>query len=213
VVAQVLGSALGSVEEPLLAREQVRGRKAVDEPGDRVGLLAEPLELPPLERDRRPVLAEVDLTVAPLGPQVEVRELAELLHPPVGALEGVLAGRAAEEDDVLRLEGEAAALRVEEPVGEQHPPAVEHVPHLRARVDVGIPQVADQLGVRRRRQPDVEVAAVDRAEREDVVVRLERDHRSGNRVGEREAALFHPIPPGGQRSADARMTMLRPETV
>ena len=186
VVAQVLGALLGHLEEAVLAGHHVRGREAVDEARDRVGLLPRARQLVALERDLRAVDGEVDVPVGPLGVAVEVRDLADLLHPPLGALEDVVLRAAADEDDALRLEDGVVALGIEDPVGEEDAPAVEHLAHLARRVDVGLAEVARDLREGLAGDRDLELAAVDRPQREGVLVCLERDDRPRDRVGEGE---------------------------
>ena len=186
MVAQVLRALLGDLEEAVLAGHQVGRRKAVDEPRDRVRLLPRARQLVALERDLRAVDGEVDVPVGPLGVAVEVRDLAHLLHPPLGPLEHEILRLAADEDDALRLEHGRAALGVEDAVGEEDASAVEHLAHLAGRVDVGLAQVAGDLGVGLVRDRDVELAAVDRLQREGVLVCLVRDDRPRDRVGEGE---------------------------
>lgn len=101
VLAQVLGAALGDLQVLVLAGQQVGRGHAVDQPGDRVGLLDVAGGLVPAEADLGAVLGEVHRPVAELGPLVEVGQRLDLLDPPAGLLEPVVLGPAAQEHQRL----------------------------------------------------------------------------------------------------------------
>ena len=97
--------------------------------------------------------------------QVEIADLLDLLHPPVGPLDDILVGLAAQEEDELRLEDQSARLRVEDAVGEEETAGHQHVAHRAGGILVGIPQVAHDLGIGVALQLDLKLLPAARLDR------------------------------------------------
>ncbi len=115
VLTQVRRPLLGDLQILVLAGEQIGAGHAVDEAGDRVGLLDVVAALVPAEPDDGPIVAEVDRPGAELGPPVEVRDGLELPDPPVLFLEPVAARRGLRQQDVLGVEARTVRLWIEDP--------------------------------------------------------------------------------------------------
>ena len=186
VLAQVLGTPLGGLQVPVLTGQQVRGGEAVDQARDGVGLLAGTGYLAPLDGEVRPVPAVVDVPVRELRVEVELRQRADLLGPPVRFLEAVLVLPLTEQDEMLRLElrrlalGVVDTVRVEVTVGDQQ------LVQAAGRYLERLVEVAHDLRIRGGGQPDTELPAVGGAQAERAGVRIEVDHVAGYRVREGE---------------------------
>ncbi len=142
MLAQILGALVGRFQETIFAGEHVGRGKAVDQAGDGVGLLAVVvLFLLAAQLDRGAVVAVVHRLLAELRMQIEIADLLDLLHPPVGPLDDILVGLAAQEEDELRLEHRTARLRVEDAVGVQETAGHQHVAHRAGGILVGIPRL------------------------------------------------------------------------
>ncbi len=88
VLAEIVDTGLGCLEEAIFTGHVKGGRQAIDQPGDRIGLLAV-AHLVAGHVDPDAVLPPVRLALGKLGAVVKVGHLVDLLDPPVGLLEAV----------------------------------------------------------------------------------------------------------------------------
>ena len=152
VLAQVLGALLGRLEEAVLAGQQVGRREAVDQPRDRVGLLARrSAACRPSSVDPRAVVARSRSSPsAELRLEVEVgRSRRICLTHQSGCSKTKSCGVRPTKTRCLASKTCVAALGVEDPVGEQMRPRSSMSRIWPVASMYGSPRLRDDLGERR----------------------------------------------------------------